>query len=75
MLDFFELLEPPPPLDSPSQAFSSAIDEGERDADDEGQPAASKKKTRRSSRKSSAARQYDARGRRGDADGGHQGEA
>ena len=56
-----------PPLD-----FSSAIDEGERDAADGGQQAAAgKKKKRRSSQKSGAARQYDARGRANDADGGN----
>ena len=59
------------PLDSPSQAFSSAIDEGERDAADEGQPAAAGKKKRRSSRKSFNARQNDAHGRQSDAGGGH----
>ena len=52
-------------------AFSSAIDEGERDAADEGQPAAAGKKKRRSSQKSGAARQYDARGRANDADDGN----
>lgn len=49
-----------------------AIDEGERDAADGGQPAAAgKKKRRRSSQKCHNARQYDARGRANDADGGH----
>ena len=52
-------------------AFSSAIDVGERDAADEGQPAAAGKKKRRSSRKSFNARQNDAHGRQSDAGGGH----
>ena len=50
-----------PPLD-----LSSAIDEGERDAADEGQPAAAGKKKRRSSQKSGAARQNDAHGKQSD---------
>ena len=46
-----------PPLD-----FSSAIDEGERDAADEGQPAAAGKRKRKGgARKSSGARQFEAR--------------
>ena len=52
-------------------AFSSAIDVGACDADDEGQPAAGKKKKRSLSRKSGASRQYDARGRRNEGDGGN----
>ena len=42
-------------------AFSSAIDEGERDANDEGQPAAGKKKKRSLSRKSGGVRRFEAR--------------
>ena len=43
-------------------AFSSAIDVGERDAADEGQPAeAGKKKRKGGARKSSGARQFEAR--------------
>ena len=53
-------------------AFSSAIDEGERDAADEGQPAAAGKRKRKSlKRKSSAARQNDKHGKRNDGAGGN----
>ena len=55
-----------PPLD-----FSSAIDEGERDAADEGQPAAAGKRKRSLSRKSGAARQNDTHGRQSEAYEGH----
>ena len=53
-------------------AFSSAIDEGERDVDDEGQPAAAGRKKRKLlNRKSGPARQNDAHGRASDAGGGN----